>query len=156
MTLQDGNNRQIVAGTQVNLGSDLAFDTYYRAIDGTLVRSPSTPAWSPLTLNTGWSNYAQGFPTASYRRRSDGLTQIKGLIVKSSAAVVQEVIATLPTNCRPIENHMFPSWTSPSSNPDFAHATAGVFFVMSTGQIQWVGGDPTHFFSLEAMYFVDN
>ena len=69
------------------------------------------PAWTPLPLATNWSNYSTpGYIAAGYRKIGD-IVYLRGLI-KSTAATVPTLIATLPVGYRPTALIVFHGWVS--------------------------------------------
>ena len=57
--------------------------------------------WQDIPLLSGWSNYATGYVTPQCRKLVGNLIEVRGTIKKSSAAVPNEVVATLPVDYRP-------------------------------------------------------
>lgn len=70
--------------------------------------------WNDLVpyMNPGWGNYGSGFQTAQIRL--DGKQCLmRGTVRKSSAAPSLDIVLTLPTQFRPLQNIGYPATCSP-------------------------------------------
>lgn len=63
----------------------------------------SVNAWIPLPIVPAWANVGTPSATAAYRKLPDGTIELKGAIKKATAAVVNEIMFTLPALHRPLE-----------------------------------------------------
>lgn len=63
---------------------------------------PTTAGWQPLTLQNGWVVFDSGHTQPRYRKGSDGIVTVKGLI-KNGNVNWGTTIATLPPGYRPKE-----------------------------------------------------
>ena len=70
--------------------------------------------WSSLNMNSGWLEYGYDWVSNGYRRTSDGVVTLKGLVKKTSAVNGGETLATLPVGYRPAQTLIFN--TSTDSN----------------------------------------
>lgn len=102
-------------------------------------------AWTALTLQNSWANYNNGYNTAAYRKTSDGVVTVKGLIGRTGTPVVSEVIGILPVSYRPTAVLIFVASTNPN--------VAGRVDVYPNGEIRFIGGDAA-WFSLDNIRFV--
>ena len=55
------------------------------------------------TFQNGWQNYGGAWPTGQYRKYSDGVVSLKGLLTKVPSTSDGEVLFTLPSGYRPRE-----------------------------------------------------
>lgn len=55
------------------------------------------------TFQNGWQNYGGAWPTGQYRKYSDGVVSLKGLLKKVPSTSDGEVLFTLPSGYRPRE-----------------------------------------------------
>lgn len=75
--------------------------TNYYSLQGMFY--PTTSSWTTLLpLQSGWVPYDSGHTQPNYRKGSDGIVNVKGLI-RSGTTGVNDVIATLPPGYRPKE-----------------------------------------------------
>jgi hypothetical protein len=91
-------------------------------------------AWTTLSMQNSWTNYNSGYNTAAYRKTSDGVVVVKGLIARSGTPVSGEVIGTLPVSYRPSTTLIFLAGTNPNT-----YARIDVY---PNGNIIYVSGDP--------------
>lgn len=93
----------------------------YRAIFsnsfGSVTTSPARMgvnylSWTALSMSSRWSNYSSAFSSAAYRKTSDGVVILKGLVKKSSSVSSGEVIGTLPESYRPTDRLVFTTSTN--------------------------------------------
>lgn len=70
----------------------------------------SLPPFRFVGVEVGWSNgfgnYGNGYASVGYRRGADGYVDLEGLATKAAGAVQNELIFTLPADCRPVSQHM--------------------------------------------------
>lgn len=102
------------------------------AEDHSLGAAPAEPtAWTAPTLAAGWSNSGGAYQVAKYRKHGD-VVQLRGMIQKATAGVVDEVIFTFPTGYRP----------SARERRVCARGTAGVviFEIDTSGNFRWESG----------------
>lgn len=105
---------------------------------------PATTGWTNLTLQGGWLNYGGTFATAQYRKFSDGLVMVKGLI-KSGSVTNNSVLATLPVGFRPKEQLIFPSVTNPGVNARVDVQADGDIVVKEWANAGWYSLDTIMF-----------
>lgn len=70
------------------------------------------PLWAPLNIAGGWSSYSATYAPPSFTITSSGAVILKGLVKKASAAVNDEVLATLPPGYRPSERLLFTGYSN--------------------------------------------
>ena len=80
-------------------------------VSGAVAVENPTPAWIPLTLNTGWGNYGGGFAPAGYRKIGDEVS-VRGLVNFTGTPITDMVIGNLPPTHRPPFNTMSAAWIS--------------------------------------------
>jgi hypothetical protein len=66
--------------------------------------------WQDIPLVSSWSNYGTGYVSAQCRKLVGSLIEVRGTIKKSTAVVVNEVVATLPIGYRPLATMYFVTW----------------------------------------------
>ncbi|MFB7823874.1 hypothetical protein [Streptomyces hydrogenans] len=69
-------------------------------IDGATAASTADPAWTPLTLSSGWAAHASYYVPA-VKVHGDGTASLRGLATNSGTLAHGDVVATLPVNARP-------------------------------------------------------
>ena len=79
-------------------------------------------SWHPFAYVNSWANYGAPFGPAGYRKLSNGLVVLKGLVQGGVAAT----IATLPAGYRPGHQGLFNMQTSPNVACRIDIATNGV------------------------------
>lgn len=104
-------------------------------------------SWTNVsTFANGWSAYGAGYSTPAYRKDSNGVVHLKGLI---QSGTIGSVAFNLPAGYRPPEHMLFACESSNGSS------TFGVTDIQSTGDVTpKVGGNT--FFSLDGISFYAN
>jgi hypothetical protein len=82
------------------------------ALDEKAAISHSHPpeTWQDIPLASSWSNYGTDYVSAQCRKLVGSLIEVRGTIKKSTAVVVNEVVATLPIGYRPSATMYFVTW----------------------------------------------
>ena len=62
--------------------------------------------WTAVTFQNGWTNYAGGYDTTAFRRLSNGMVLIKGM-VKHATTTTTGTVFTLPVGYRPAATKIF-------------------------------------------------
>jgi hypothetical protein len=98
-------------------------------------------AWKTPTLLTGWSQYGPSWPVR-YRKLSNGMVVMEGLITKSTTSAVNEVFLYLPVGYRPLNKNHLPMCHHTGAGAMGVDTTGGVSFVLSypTGGWQSING----------------
>jgi hypothetical protein len=78
-------------------------------------------------LGTGWSLYAAGWQAIGFYKDYQSRVFLQGMMKKSSAVVVGEVLFTLPAGYRPLGQTLFVV---------FSNSAAARVDVMANGQVQ--------------------
>lgn len=107
-------------------------------------------SWKNLSFNTNWSNFGSSYSTGQYKKETQNIVRLKGLI-KHTTTNATGVIATLPTGFRPSEIRF--NLSGSSAGPTLSASqvdikTNGDIQVMAHGT---AGG--TAFISLEGLTF---
>lgn len=110
-------------------------------------------SWADFTLagaGTTWLNFDGGatYNIASYRKTSSGVVILKGLIKRVAGAVNGDVIATLPAGYQPSARLTFE--VGASGNTD------GRVDILANGNIVYIRGTTTGYFSLDGIHFIPN
>jgi hypothetical protein len=66
--------------------------------------------WQDIPLASSWSNYGTDYVSAQCCKLVGSLIEVRGTIKKSTAVVVNEVVATLPIGYRPSATMYFVTW----------------------------------------------
>ena len=109
----------------------------------------TTSGWNNLTLGAGWVHYGGTWSTAQYKKGSDNIVSLHGLI-KSGTATAGTVIATLPSGYRPLENLICTTSTYDATENTAAGARLDV---NSNGQLVIREGVLTNWVSLAGCNF---
>jgi len=110
--------------------------------------STTIPLWAPLVLGSGWTDYspgAGGYNNAGYTKTKAGYVLFKGLIKKASTPVINEVIATLPSDYWPEGRLIFSAATNVNAS--------GRVDVAPNGTVQFNTGSGS-WYSLESVRYV--
>jgi len=103
-------------------------------------------SWSTFALQNSWVDFGGTYNTNGYRKTTDGLVVLKGLVKKTGTPVVQEVIGTLPVSYRPSGILIFQS-----SSID-APCRIDVY---PNGEVRYISGSSS-WISLEGIHFMPN
>jgi len=96
--------------------------------------------WQNATLVNSWANITGfGFSVAKYRKITGNIVEVRGAVSKASAKSVGEIIFTMPTGFRPIDNLVI------SVRGGAAHTSVAI---NSTGTFTWLGGGDDIFFQI--------
>ncbi len=84
----------------------------FAAIDAGVGSVIAQSAWltvggTGVAFNTGWANVGTGLQTAAYRKDSNGVIHLRGVVVRSSGVLT--TIFTLPAGMRPALACQFPA-----------------------------------------------
>lgn len=97
--------------------------------------SPGT--WTNATLLNGWAGYGSSYPTAAYRRNSEGIVYFRGLIT-SANPIYGQAILQVPSGFRPGAPQMF---SCISANNSTGALELGRLDIATNGQlIYYFGG----------------
>jgi len=107
--------------------------------------------WIGLTFQNSWTNYGYEYNNGSYRRTSDGVVNLKGLLKKNGTFVSNEIIATLPVGYRPSEQLIFQTSTMPNAASRVDVDTSGNIRVV-VGDASWVSIDGITFLPSDSPY----
>jgi len=101
--------------------------------------------WSPLALQNSWTDFNTTYNTSAYRKTTDGVVILKGLIKSSVTPVSTELIGTLPETYRPTTRTMFTTntWGGTRVRID----------ILTNGQILYYNGSES-WVSLEGIHFL--
>lgn len=160
MSTNRGVNWSVVAGatssTLTVSNVQPSFDgRWYRAVfSNDFATIPSEPAalyfydtgWNTLPLLNSWTNYGGVYSTAKYRKTSDGVVVVQGMLARSSTPASGHVIANLPIGYRPTHGQLVFLNTTNSN-------TAGYINVALNGDIQFIVGSGG-WFSLDSINFI--
>lgn len=69
------------------------------SLDTRITTLESEVAWIAPTLQNSWVNYGSGYIDAGYRKRVDGVVELRGLVKNGSG--IPTVVFTLPSGYRP-------------------------------------------------------
>jgi Phage tail repeat like len=116
-------------------------DGLQEALDTKAIKSTS---WQNIAFQNGWTNFGQSNATGQYRKVTDSLIEVKGILSKSSAFVGGEVIGVLPVGYRPPETLPF---STASRNRDCR------ITVSSNGEIRIIAGVNTEI-SIACMFSI--
>ncbi len=105
----------------------------------------TTSTWNNLILTSPWVNYGGAFSTAQYRKASDNIVTLKGLIRAGGTQ-----IARLPANCRPSETVII---ASPSVNASGTTPIQGRIDIDKDGYMTIQAGTNA-FISLDNINFI--
>ena len=108
--------------------------------------STKIPLWAPLLLESGWTNYGQGYSNASYTKTKAGYVMFKGLVKKSTGAIVGERIANVPADYRQAGEAILIGTTTDSNTWGRIDIQSNGDVIMGTGSANW--------FSLESIRYV--
>lgn len=92
-------------------------------------------------LSSGWSIVVQTWSSGWFGKDRDGNTVTRATLVKSSAGVLGETIATYPPGYQPAVQDIVPgfSWASGYASV----SNTGLLAAEPSGALQWFAGDPT-------------
>lgn len=100
--------------------------------------------WSNLTLANGWTWYGTIFSTAQYKKGTDNIVSLKGLL-RAGTTTSGTTLTTLPVGFRPKERLLM---TTVSAD---AHQRLDIF---PTGEVQFHGGAAGVWVSLDGVNFI--
>lgn len=84
-----------------------------------------TTGWSTPALGSGWTRYSATYSNAQYKKGSDNIVSLRGLI-KGGTTTSGTVLFTLPSGYRPLENLLCTTITYDSSQSSGAGARIDV------------------------------
>lgn len=107
-------------------------------------------AWNLLVLDAGWANWGGSFNDLSYRKRENGLVEVKGFIYQPSGgtSIASAIFATLPVGYRPPKHYYFPAVHGSS------HSIARLD-VLTSGVLRLTGSAGTSWYSINALFSTD-
>jgi Tfp pilus assembly protein PilE len=160
MSTNRGQSWSTVSGaTSTNLtvsNVQPSFDgRWYRAVfSNDFATIPSEPAalyfydtsWNTLPLQNSWTHYGSPYSTPKYRKTSDGVVVVQGMLKRSSAAGAGSTIANLPIGYRPSTGNLI-FINSTNSN---TYARTDIF---TDGNIVFQGGS-NGWYSLDNIMFL--
>jgi hypothetical protein len=111
--------------------------TEVTAIETDLLAAKS---WTAPTLTNSWANYGSGYNPAGYRKTTDGMVHVRGLIASGTMAVAA---FTLPTGYRPPYDMCIPA---------MANGVSSYAAILKTGLVIPYGASSA-WFSLDNIYF---
>ena len=103
----------------------------------------SDPSWATPTLAAGWTNFGGGWSPARYRRLSNGVVQIEGLLTGPASPAN---IFTLPSGFRPSSHVMFAV---------IGDGTPARLDVLSDGSVNWAVGGSAGYFSITCSFYAN-
>ncbi len=109
--------------------------------------------WSSLNMASGWTEYGYEWVSNGYRRTSDGLVTLKGLVKKSSAVNGGETLATLPVGYRPAQTLIFDTSTDPNVPTRVDITASGQIKVW--GSQNWISLTGLNFIASDTPYTVN-
>lgn len=112
--------------------------------------------YKSLSLTTNYSNLGVGlFALSGFRKLSNGIVDIKGIVKKSTLAITGENITSipLPISCRPSEDRVHAGWFFDGGS---ANKTNGVFY-NANGHIIYAGDNNVNlaYISIEQTFIPD-
>jgi len=108
------------------------------------------PAWSPLTLQNGWTAYTGsggGWTTPAYGKSAGSIILMKGIIA-GGTTTYGTTITTLPEGYRPKTKSIFPVMSSPDGNT----MQLGAVHILPTCEVQ-IYNCHNYYLSLENIIF---
>lgn len=100
--------------------------------------------WQTLTMASGWQNYGGGTFAPIRIRRNDYKVELSGLAQRSGSAVTSGLVAmanNIPTEFRPIWNHLLPSLHTGVNNAEVrVTPTGGLYLNVVAAQPLSTGG----------------
>lgn len=135
-----------------NVGVDMDGNRYRAVFYNDFASSVTEPAalyvydtsWNTLTLQNSWADYGSSYSTAKYRKTSDGVVVLQGLITRGSAPATDSIIANLPVGYRPSDRLIFLNSSSST--------THGRVDIDNDGNIRFYGGGSS-WYSLDNISF---
>ena len=114
---------------------------------GAQAATANLPAYTPLTLINGWTNYGSGTANAAVTS-INGIVHLKGAI-QTSSGNTNDVAFVLPAGFRPSKNINVPVDMCDATSGELAIAPTGVTEVISQGKLS----NATCFTSLDGVSF---
>ena len=100
-------------------------------------------SWSAFSLQNSWVNFNNAYNGNGYRKTTDGVVVLKGLISKAGTPAVQEVIGILPVSYRPSSILIFMTGSIDSPSRIDVYPNGEVRFIKGSGG--WLSLEGIHF-----------
>jgi len=100
--------------------------------------------WSTFALQNSWVDFGSTYNTSAYRKTTDGVVILKGLIKRTGTPVSGELIGTLPETYRPSNRTMFTTNTSGGVRVRIDILTNGEILYYN-GSESWISLEGIHF-----------
>jgi hypothetical protein len=103
----------------------------------------SIPEWAPLIMQNSWIDYSTAYNTASYRKTSEGVVVLRGLVKRTGTPAAYDIIGILPEGYRPTGILIFQNGSNSAVGRVDVYPDGRVLFIY--GSASWFSLDDISF-----------